>query len=354
MDDESSYHKKRKRIRGRQWRPRLECDDETGVLTNLSQDIQRLEEENWEKLTKALAKCQPIGGSSHVECRFIIKKHGQEDVGIAFHILKGLLEEWCPVMCAKLESDNALVENEHLLCDDDVTAELCGYSDVIIDEFDRGTTEDFIYFLYHGKVYHGKVCGDSMMHLLELARMAKYYGLIELQKLCMYHLSFIMLDYDARLPMKIPTRDVFQSAGFELLDLLPLGCHPRMLVACGFELWEFIAVQATDRDLRRAAFSVTELMESGRCTPDMAVSIFRDDGYSCVEAIEKMIRLRFTATELNVSGWNRRRFELQMPYASAFLLIDSGYKRDALRMLGYHNETELAIINDCRRRLLAG
>jgi len=203
----------------------------------MATDIATMEKNCRERLSWALTRCQPSGGKPHLVCRLIHKNHGQEDAGATFHVLRGVLEEWSPVMCAKLHFGNRDVQ----------TAEAIEEQEIIIDEFDQEITKHFTFFLYNGRVD----C-DSMPVLLELARMAGYYDVVDLKKLCMYYLSSIFF---ANPQVRLPSVQDFQSASFELRDLLILGCHPRMLVACGFSFRQFMEAQATHGCLRRAGFS---------------------------------------------------------------------------------------------------
>ncbi len=304
--------------------------DVDSLLDEVESNIERMEKRCWERLASALARCQPAGGKPHLVCRLIQKKHGQEDAGVTLHVLRGILEEWSPVMCAKLQFGSHDVE----------TAAVTEVADITIDEFDKETMEHFTHFLYHGclpwmctmvyPLYHTK-----MPLLLELARMAGYYDIPDLQKLCMYYLSSISLQ---RPEEQLPSVHDFQSASFELHDLLRLGCHPHMLVTWGFSLRQFMEVQATPAELRRAKFSVEELCDAGCCTPNLAVDIFLDSKCSRVEAIQKMIRLGFSATELNEGGFNSRFFQKELQIqGSAILLSECGYGHEALLALGYSN-----------------
>jgi len=250
-------------------------------------------------------------------CRLIHKKYGQEDAGAMLHVLRGVLEEWSPVMCAKLQFGNHDVQ----------TVEVTEEQEIVIDEFDQEITEHFIFFLYNGRVD----C-ESMPILLELARMAGYYDVLELKKLCMYYLSSI---YFANPETRLPSVQEFQSASFELRDLLTLGCHPRMLVACGFSFGQFMEAQATHACLRRAGFSAEQLKEAGNWTPTEAVVVFLGSGCTRVASIERMARLGFSTTELIESGWNSERFQRELPPGSAMMLSECGYGHNALLELGY-------------------
>ena len=290
------------------------------LLDEVESDMEYMEQRCWDRLAWALARCQPAGGKPHLVCRLIQKKHGQEDAGVTLYVLRGVLKEWSPVMCAKLQFGSHDVK----------TAAVTEVADITIDEFDKETMKHFTDFLYHGCV----AC-DSMPLLLELARMAKYYDIPDLQKLCMYSLSSISL---RRPEEQLPSVHDFQSASFELHDLLRLGCHPHMLATWGFSLRQFMEVPATPAELRRAKFSVEDLCEAGCCTPNLAVDIFLDSKCSRVEAIQKMIRLGFSAIELNEGGFNSRFFQKELQnQGSAILLSECGYGPEALLALGYSN-----------------
>lgn len=290
------------------------------LLDEVESDMEYMEQRCWDRLAWALARCQPAGGKPHLVCRLIQKKHGQEDAGVTLYVLRGVLKEWSPVMCAKLQFGSHDVK----------TAAVTEVADITIDEFDKETMKHFTDFLYHGCVAR-----DSMPLLLELARMAEYYDIPDLQKLCMYSLSSISL---RRPEEQLPSVHDFQSASFELHDLLRLGCHPHMLATWGFSLRQFMEVPATPAELRRAKFSVEDLCEAGCCTPNLAVDIFLDSKCSRVEAIQKMIRLGFSATELNEGGFNSRFFQKELQIqGSAILLSECGYGPEALLALGYSN-----------------
>ena len=67
-------------------------------------------------------------------------------------------------------------------------AEMTEAGEISMD-FDADTMKHFTDFLYTGCVPD---C-DSIPRLLELARMARYYEIPELQSLCMYYLSSIFV-----------------------------------------------------------------------------------------------------------------------------------------------------------------
>ena len=81
-----------------------------------------------------------------------------------------------------------------------------------------------------------------------------------------------------------------------------------------------------------------DIFKAGCCTPNLAVDIFLDSKCSRVEAIQKMIRLGFSAIELNEGGFNSRFFQKELQsQGSAILLSECGYGHEALLALGYSN-----------------
>jgi len=174
-----------------------------------------------------------------------------------------------------------------------------------INEFNPDVTELFIRFLYKGSVEV-----HSMQTLLELARMGKFYDILELQELCINLLNVLYLP-SCQQPSKghQPSVDDFIRADFSLKDLLGLGCDAKLLAAAGFSLEQFLEYDGIntpvdirvlcranfnskdignliscrtlrDRgwnwsDLAKFGYSMTELIEAG-ATPTFAIRMLRE------------------------------------------------------------------------------
>ena len=311
--------------------------------------------------SRALAKCEPVKGGAHQVCILRVKgcrdaaespqkKRRQEDADVELHVLRGILEEWSPVLRRQLKSWCASEGGEAMV--------------ININEFKPDVAEHFTRFLYKGNMRNV----DSMQTLLEVARMGKFYDIPELQELCINLLHSVK--------GQPPSVKDFKRADFNLEDLLRLGCDPMLLAASGFSLEHFLESGPVNAwILKRANFnskdignliscstlkergsswenlveigySMTELKEAG-ATPSTVVRLLIRAGDKPEIATSKMIRLRYSVEQLvtpehswlhretpGSSCWNHARFQRELP-GSALTLYEAGYTREDLITLGY-------------------
>ena len=318
--------------------------------------INAIERDCSERCSRALAKCEPVKGGAHQVCILRVKgcrdaaespqkKRRQEDADVELHVLRGILEEWSPVLRRQLESWCASAGGEDMV--------------ININEFKPDVAEHFTRFLYKGNVEV-----HSMQTLLEVARMGKFYDIPELQELCINLLHSVK--------GQPPSVKDFKRADFNLEDLLRLGCDPELLAASGFSLEHFLESGSVNAwILKRANFnskdignliscstlkergsswenlveigySMTELKEAG-ATPSTVVRLLIRAGDKPEIATSKMIRLRYSVEQLDRSGWstpeklscwNQARFQRELS-GSAWTLYEAGYTREDLIALGY-------------------
>ena len=327
---------------------RWRYNDDWGMGTN----IHAIERDCSRICARALAKCEPVKGGAHQVCILRVKgcrdaaespqkKHRPEDADVELHVLRGILEEWSPVLHRQLKSWCASAGGEAMV--------------ININEFKPDVAEHFTRFLYKGNMRNV----DSMQTLLEVARMGKFYDIPELQELC------INLLHSAK--GQPPSVEDFKRADFNLEDLRRLGCDPMLLAASGFSLEHFLESGPVNAwILKRANFnskdignliscstlkelgssweglveigySMTELKEAG-ATPSTVVRLLIRAGDNPEMAIGKMIRLRYSVEQLvtpeKLRCWNHARFQRELS-GSASTLYEAGYTREDLITLGY-------------------
>ena len=185
--------------------------------------LRQLESTGSQRCTSALSTCFLGMDAEHHICVLLAPQDHKK-----FHVLKGVVEEWSPVLTA------ALLHHGSSSTDDCKT--------VILENFALEVIECFVRFLYHGRL------DDSPAPelLWELALMGRYYDVPNLQDQCFAWLEYYACADHNNSQWLVPSLHDLPSHGFELHEVCKCCKGSHLLRRFRLTLSDFLDLRFND------------------------------------------------------------------------------------------------------------
>ena len=202
--------------------------------------LERLENACFVRCRKALSRCLPAMGAGHEVCVLLVSgNHASPDGGRPprrrlldqkFNVLRGVLEEWSPVMTASMRWPSSSESGDKI---------------IHINDFSLTATSYFVSFLYGDLKKFNDECICTPELLWDIARMGKFYGVPECTELCISHLNY-RAHYQSQNERLLPSLEVLSSYGFDLEELCNMGCTRALLCQLEITLPQFLELHFTE------------------------------------------------------------------------------------------------------------